>query len=336
MWLARSSAAPSGWPCRPRPTRALSCPISTGSPTCCGPWPAGRKASPSRVAPRSSSMPIAFRAAADVPANAKYLGVPVFANGVVPKGATVELDKRFLASSGFGGNVGEAARLLADDGSTIVAVGVGKGPGDAVKADDIRRAAAAFAKAAWHAKRAAFVLPAGSGLDSAAATRAVVEGIGLATYRFNRYKSSPKETSLQTVTVVGADRDALRRAQAVVAAVTLARDLVNDPAGALTPIKLAEVATQVAEPNGIEVTVMDEVEIENEGLGGLRGVSLGSDEPPRLIQLSWSPPSDDDGDSPTPSPPTVVIVGKGITFDSGGLSLKTGDGMMTMKTDMSG
>src|SRR4051812_36009406 len=198
MWPARSSAEPSGWPCRPRPTAALSCLISTGSPTCCGPWPAGRKASPSRVAPRtprSSSMPIAFRAAADVPASAKYLGVPVFADGVVPKGATVELDKRFLASSGFGGNVGETARLLADDGSTIVAVGVGKGPGEAVKADDIRRAAAAFAKAAWHAKRAAFVLPAGAGLGSAAPARAGVERMRPAPVPFNRHQPPPHGTS---------------------------------------------------------------------------------------------------------------------------------------------
>src|SRR5947207_11232428 len=198
-------------------------------------------------------MPIAFRAAADVPSDAECLGVPVFANGVVPEGAMVELDRRFLKSSGFEGKVGETARLLADDGSTIVAVGVGKGPAGAVKADDLRRAAAAFAKAAWHAKRAAFVLHAGAGLDSAAATRAGGEGIGLAAYRFNRYKSSPQQTSLQVVTVVGADRGALRRAQAVVDAVTLARDLVNEPAGALTPIKLAEVAVQVAEPNGIEL-----------------------------------------------------------------------------------
>ena len=275
-------------------------------------------------------MPIAFEAAARVPEDAEYLGVPVFADGVVPEGAMVELDQRFLESSGFAGKVGETARLLADDGSTIVAVGVGKGPSDAVVADDIRRAAAAFAKTAWHARRAAFVLPRGSGLDSPLATRAVVEGIGLATYRFNRYKSSPKQSSLEAVTVVGGNRGALTRGQAVVAAVTLARDLVNEPAGALTPTKLADVAAQVAEPNGIDLTVMDEITIENEGLGGLRGVSLGSDEPPRLIQLAWSPPK------VSRATPTVVIVGKGITFDSGGLSLKTGDGMMTMKTDMSG
>ena len=147
-------------------------------------------------------MPIAFRAAADVPSNAEYLGVPVFADGVMPEGAgaMVQFDKRFLQSSGFKGEVGETARLLADDGSTIVAVGVGKGRAGAVKADDLRRAAAAFAKAAWHAKRAAFILPIGSGLDSPALAQAAIEGIGLATYRFNRYKSSPKQTALRTVT----------------------------------------------------------------------------------------------------------------------------------------
>jgi leucyl aminopeptidase len=108
----------------------------------------------------------------------------------------------------------------------------------------------------------------------------------------------------------------------------MARDLVNEPAGAMTPTRLAEVATEVAAAGGLEVTVWDEVEVANQGLGGLMGVARGSDEPPRLIQLSYRPSATARGH--------VALVGKGITFDSGGLSIKTAEGMETMKTDMSG
>src|SRR5437016_11000213 len=98
----------------------------------------------------------------DLPADTEVLGVPVFQGRVVPAGAPAELDLRFLETSGFDGKVGETLPLLADDGSTIVAVGVGTGGGDP---DQVRRAAAAFARAAVQVRRAAFVLPAGSGLD---------------------------------------------------------------------------------------------------------------------------------------------------------------------------
>src|SRR5438874_10980174 len=95
----------------------------------------------------------------------------------------------------------------------------------------------------------------------------------------------------------------------------------------MTPSRLAEVAIETAETEGLGVTVLDEVAIANEGLGGLMGVARGSAEPPRLIELVYEPAG---------ARGTVALVGKGITFDSGGLSLKTADGMMTMKTDMAG
>jgi leucyl aminopeptidase len=117
------------------------------------------------------------------------------------------------------------------------------------------------------------------------------------------------------------------RGARIAGAVALARDLVNEPAGAVTPTRLAEVATELGESEGLTVTVLDEVAIANEGLGGLMGVAQGSAEPPRLIELVYEPPG---------ARGTLALVGKGITFDSGGLSLKTADGMETMKTDMSG
>ena len=106
------------------------------------------------------------------------------------------------------------------------------------------------------------------------------------------------------------------------------RDVVNEPAGSVTPKRLAELAGEIAERSGLSIRVLDEKQIEKERLGALRGVSLGSDEPPRLIELIYEPEGKAKG--------TVALVGKGITFDSGGLSLKTADGMMTMKTDMAG
>src|SRR5438874_2636532 len=95
----------------------------------------------------------------------------------------------------------------------------------------------------------------------------------------------------------------------------------------MTPTRLAEHAAEIAELEGLGLTVLDEVAIANEGLGGLVGVSRGSEEPPRLIELVYDPPG---------ARATLAVVGKGITFDSGGRSLKTADGMETMKTDMSG
>jgi leucyl aminopeptidase len=116
----------------------------------------------------------------------------------------------------------------------------------------------------------------------------------------------------------------------VAAAVRLARDLVNEPAGSLTPSRLADVARAAAGDGAISLTVLDERGARAAGLGGLLGVARGSDQPPCLLELLYEPRG------AAAATPTVAFVGKGITFDSGGLSLKTAQGMMTMKTDMSG
>src|SRR5207302_7472094 len=109
---------------------------------------------------------------------------------------------------------------------------------------------------------------------------------------------------------------------------TLARDLINTPAGDLTPAVFADRAVEVAGAAGIGIEVVDEKQAAKLGLGGIVGVGKGSDNPPRLVKLTYAPAGKPRGH--------VALVGKGITFDSGGLSIKTGDGMMTMKTDMSG
>ncbi len=266
---------------------------------------------------------------AQVPDDVQVLGVPVFAGRRQPDNAVVELDIAYLAERGFQGKVGEACAVPADDGSTVVALGLGNP--ENVSAETFRRAGAAFTRAAWNDTRAAIAaLDAAGEVDRGLAAQSLVEGASLGSYRFIKYKSEAKPCTLESLVVVGRGakvQTGADRGARIAGAVALARDLVNEPAGAMTPSRLAEVATEVAEREGLEITVLDEVAIANEGLGGLQGVAQGSDQPPRLIELVYDPPG---------ARGTVALVGKGITFDSGGLSLKTADGMETMKTDMSG
>jgi leucyl aminopeptidase len=202
-------------------------------------------------------------------------------------------------------------------------VGLGpKGMGEP-DADTLRKAGAAFARAAKRAARCAIVVP-----DDG---QHVVEGIGLADYRFTRFKSEPQSSAIQTVAVVGADADAVSKGSCLANATVLCRDLVNTPPGSMTPTDLAEVARSEAERTGLEIEILDTDAIEAQGLGGLRGVSMGSDQPPRLIRLAYQPATTNGT-----AVPTVALVGKGITFDSGGLSLKSADGMTNMKDDMAG
>ena len=274
-------------------------------------------------------MAIEVTSSAQVPDDAQVLGVAVFTGRRQPDRAAVELDVDYLAERGFEGKVGEACAVPADDGSTVIAVGMGTR--EEVSAETFRRAGAAFAKAAWSDSRAAIaVLDAAGELDRGVAAQALAEGAVLAAYRFTKYKSQARPSKLESLVIVGRGakvQTGAERGSRIAGAVTLARDLVNEPAGAMTPSRLADVAVEIAEREGLDITVLDEIAIAAEGLGGLEGVAQGSDQPPRLIELVYDPPG---------ARGTVALVGKGITFDSGGLSLKTADGMETMKTDMSG
>ncbi|MDP8953742.1 MAG: leucyl aminopeptidase [Actinomycetota bacterium] len=268
--------------------------------------------------------------AAEVPYGVDVLAVPVASGpALMGDGHGVDLDQ--LQARAFEGKVGETVTLVGDGGATVVAVGVGDA--DDVGAEVLRRATAALVRAVWKQRSVATTmldaLPASG--DRARATRAVAEGAGLAAYRFTRYKSDPEPCRLEGLTIVADDADALApdldRARVVVEAVCLARDLVNEPAGSLSPTDLAERARTMAEGVGLGVEIVDEVQAAELGLGGLLGVARGSDEPCRLIKLTYDPPG---------ASRSVALVGKGITFDSGGLSIKTAEGMMAMKTDMGG
>ena len=257
------------------------------------------------------------------------LAVPVFQGRSVPEGAGVAFDDGFLEARRFKGKVGDVLAVPADDGGVVLAVGVG--PEAGVDAAVLRRAAALAVRQSGSSDRVDLGLLAAvpDALDRAAASQAVAEGAALATYSFDAHRSS-SESETRTVTILGGDGGAVARGLAVAQATALARDLANEPPASMTPVDLAAAAEATAADAGLTVEVWDEARLAEERCGGLLGVAAGSAQPPRLVRMAYEP------DGANGSTPTVYLVGKGITFDSGGLSIKTNEGMTTMKLDMSG
>jgi leucyl aminopeptidase len=165
---------------------------------------------------------------------------------------------------------------------------------------------------------------------------AVAEGILLGTYRFDRYRAEPRpgRKHLRHVQIAAGDASTREVSEGIAfgeitsSATNFARDLVNEPAGSLVPEKMEEIARQVAQEAKIGITVFGTDELRRMGMGGILGVGQGSKNPPRLIRLDYKP-----AEKPLRK---VALVGKGLTFDSGGLSLKSSEGMETMKCDMAG
>jgi leucyl aminopeptidase len=186
------------------------------------------------------------------------------------------------------------------------------------------RALTAARKPAPAGLRIALALPA---RDHAEA-QAVALGALLGGYYFGRYRhESVPDASITLLADASYAAGAARRAQVLAAAVTLVRDLVNTPPSDLVPAELADVADQVAADSGLAISVLDERALAEGGYGGILGVGQGSVNPPRLVRLEYAP----DG-----AEKSLVLAGKGITFDSGGLSLKPAKSMETMKSDMGG
>ncbi len=166
---------------------------------------------------------------------------------------------------------------------------------------------------------------------------AVAEGALLGTYRFDRYRSEPRagRRHLREVSVAAGSaavaeiRAGLEHGERTAAATCFARDLVNEPAGSLSPPRMTEIAREVAgRHSSIEFKVFGADEMRRMGMGGILGVSQGSHHPPQLIRLHYRPEGKAAG--------KVALIGKGLTFDSGGLSIKSSEGMETMKCDMAG
>ena len=242
-----------------------------------------------------------------------------------------------LASLGLKGAAGEVVRVPAGDTlatSLLVLVGLGEG---APTPDGVRRAAGAVARAVPNATSVALALPA----DTPELTRAVTEGHVLGGYAFSRYKSATPDAPADVVVLSpGARRkeinDAFEEALVVAEAVARTRDWVNTAPGDLTPPAFAEAVEAAVQETGkrlpkgapkLQVTVHDEDALDAMGCGGILGVGLGSAAPPRLVEIVWAPED---------ATAHLALVGKGITFDSGGLTIKPGSSMGTMKSDMAG
>ena len=163
----------------------------------------------------------------------------------------------------------------------------------------------------------------------------LITGLILGLYDFNKYKSGnnkeQKSISFDFIWHKLTEKDfyqSLIKAQCIAEATCFTRNLVNEPPDILTPTKLAEYAKQLADENGLECEIFNNIQIKEKGMGGLYAVSKGSLEDPRFIHLTYTPRRK--------SRKSVAIVGKGITFDSGGLCIKPADYMKTMKMDMGG
>ncbi|WP_444230437.1 leucyl aminopeptidase [Corynebacterium durum] len=264
---------------------------------------------------------------AEMPQDAEALVVPVFQgeDGLdLPEsefsdGATVRAALDMLGATGA---AEEVTKVPASTGP-IVAVGVGKR--DDMDAEKLRRAAGVAARSLTGLKVVATTL---GELGLAAA----VEGIALGAYTYRGLKTAdvPEDQQpVQKVVFLGKDQALFDAAVITAEAVAFARDLVNAPSSHLFPESYAAIATSAAEDNGLTVEVLDDAALAEQGFGGIVAVGQGSTRGPRLVRISYAPEQLDDA-------PTVALVGKGITFDTGGVSIKPAANMDQMISDMGG
>jgi len=291
----------------------------------------------------TTTLTLSTSAPSAIDADAVVIGVIKGEDGPVLAPGAADLDQALngslaatLATLGATGQAEEVTRLPGGGAVTAPLIAaVGLGPDAAPDPETLRRAAGAAVRTLTGAGRAAanghrtdlriaLALPAA---DPAAA-EAVAVGALLGGYAFTRYRQDGRRPAAITVLTSADDADGTRRrAQALADAVSLARDLVNTAPSDLFPETLADEAARVAAATGMHAEVLDEKALERGGYGGIVGVGQGSVHPPRLVRMEYAPAQADT---------TVVFVGKGITFDSGGLSLKPPKSMETMKSDMGG
>jgi leucyl aminopeptidase len=284
-------------------------------------------------------MPPTFTLVTGAP-KADLFVAPVFAGGELGPGAALVDDAiggtlaEFMKETDFEGKRGEV--LAVPTGGRLgarAALLLGVGDQDTIDAAVMRRAGAVLARRASKVASVATTLldAAGPDADRALLAQAFAEGVSLGRYKFLRYKSEGEASKLKRVLVIGRSnakvRAGLTRGARIAEAVAWARDLINEPAAAKSPADVVARAKTVARASGLKVKVFAGADLVRERMGGVIGVGIGSDRPPRFLRLEYSPPRPRG---------TVAFVGKGVVFDSGGLSLKTAGGMETMKTDMSG
>jgi leucyl aminopeptidase len=240
-----------------------------------------------------------------------------------------------VSGGDFGGKAGETALLYGQAGPVPRLLLVGLGKKDIFTLEKLRRAAATAARRARALKlhSAAFSLPAFPDTAIREAARTVAEGAKLGLYRFDRHKSAADDQALETFWLVAEEEELEEATEGaelgakVAEGTVLARDLANEPSNVATPKYLAERARTIAEKYGMELAVLDRASIEKEGLTGLATVGRSASNEPYFIALKHR----GGGDSAP-----VVLIGKAVTFDSGGISIKPSAGMEEMKFDMSG
>lgn len=239
---------------------------------------------------------------------------------------------------GFKGKLGQVLRVDNPFSTPRVLYLVGLENTDLLSSQEaLRRGCASLGKVLQQDRVVSIALtqPFAHPLDEETA-RTILEGLQLSQYRFDRYRNFPESEDrpvfLETTAFCDIEEPLLQSATRIsdifIRATFLARDLVNEPAVTLYPEKLAEIAQAIAHDGSLGIEVYDELALEELGAGALLGVGRGSEHPPRMVHLEYRPPEE--------SHHTLALVGKGITFDSGGLSLKPTKSMLDMKGDMAG
>ncbi|MEU6095396.1 leucyl aminopeptidase [Streptomyces sp. NPDC047079] len=300
-----------------------------------------------------TALTLSTAAAAGQRADAIVVGVAKGAEGPVVAPGAEAVDQAYdgklaavLETLGASGAEGEVTKLPAPSGfkaPVVVAVGLGAAPekDEAYAAESLRRAAGSAARALAGSKKAVFALP----ITDAADAGAIGEGALLGAYSFDTYKQNAatngknakngkngKAPLAEVALLGGKPRDkaykaAVERAVAVTEELNRARDLINMPPNDLNPAAFAAIAQTAAKDHGLKVQVLDEKALAKGGYGGILGVGAGSASAPRLVKLSYTHPK---------ASKHLAFVGKGITYDSGGISLKPAGHNETMKCDMSG
>ncbi len=221
----------------------------------------------------------------------------------------------------------------------IILLGLGKE--ENLKEEVIRNLAAKAVKEAGKAKAAAIaMLPIGldRNISAEIVGQCVAEGAMLASYKFNKYKTTDRksmEEGIKEIYLLNEEESINTRLEKGIEVgkklsdgTIVARDLVNEPSNVVTPTAMASKAVEIASKHGLEVSILEREDMERMGMGSFLGVTKGSEEPPKLIAIKYFGNKDDDE--------IIGLVGKGLTFDSGGISLKPGAGMDAMKSDMGG
>ena len=229
------------------------------------------------------------------------------------------IDPTVLEAAGFEGKNGQTLTLAHDQARAVLLVGLG----DEASYDSLRAASGNAIRKVKTARAVTLLAQ----VDVEGATRAVVEGSLLGGYQYRAYKTDDDALDVEVVDVVAADEEELEIARVMSEVTMLARDWVNTPANDLSPEAFAGKIGDAVAGLDVSIEAWDKARIEKERLGALLGVAAGSDRDPRVVVLQYRP---DDAKA------HLALVGKGITFDSGGLSIKTAPFMEEMKDDMSG